>query len=360
MRRASGLYSRKRLLRPSRHGLVSSTLANFLSDISALFEDINKAFDAEMEKHVEALGGVEKSVRIATRSLADRRQQVDLTRTKLATLEQQAERVENARRALDAPEMDWTGRTPLKAEATLPPAFGFVPPAVPTAAGTLKTPVEPPLPARGEPESLIQLRRIAQWEERVATLLEERAAELEGDGADRALKYRKVIALCAKVSVDQVDDVSPVSRNFLEALGSLRSSCFSALGYHDPTCRCGPFNADSATLVHSVGTTFPHGLFPRCERRAAIRTRSVVLAVFLFAQPHTPRGDCLPRAVHAVDVAARRHVACLRRHVCGGHPADSAETSGLERAPCPRHVIHDVAPHLSCHFSEPKLTSRRC
>jgi hypothetical protein len=167
-----------------------------------------------MEKHVEALGAVEKSVRVATRSLAERRQQVEAARLRISTLEQQAERAENARRALDSHEAEWTGRTPLQEEKDLPPAFGLVPPA-PSDGTKNATPVEdPPLPAAGEEGALVTLRRIAAWEDRVAQLLEERAAELEGDGADRAVQYRKVIALCAKVSVDQVDDVSGVDADW--------------------------------------------------------------------------------------------------------------------------------------------------
>lgn len=166
-----------------------------------------------MEKHVEALAAVEKSVRVATRSLAERRQEVDSARQKLASLEQQAERAANARRALEAPDADWTGRTVLKGEKTLPPAFGLGLPLLPPASGEKEEDKDAKLedlvlPTKGDEGALVTLRRVAAWEERVAKLLEERAAELEGDGADRAIKYRKVIALCAKVSVDQVDDVS--------------------------------------------------------------------------------------------------------------------------------------------------------
>lgn len=199
-------------------------MRSLTTDISGLFEDLNRVFDNEMEKHIEALSAVEKSVRVATRSLADRRQQVDAARQKLATLEQQAERAANARRALDAPDLDWTGRTPLKGETSLPPAFGVDIPLLPAAPVADKDKDEGmdvdkdkdgkeedkdiPVPEKGAEGALVTLRRIAAWEDRVGRLLEERAAELEGDGADRAIKYRKVIALCAKVSVDQVDDVS--------------------------------------------------------------------------------------------------------------------------------------------------------
>lgn len=163
-----------------------------------------------MEKHVEALGAVEKDVRVATRALSERRQQVEAARQRVSTLEHQAERAENAKRALEAPQPEWTGRTPLRSEKSLPPAFGLVPPPAPSATpvSDKDTLFDAPLPSPGEEGALVKLRRIAAWEDRVAQLLEEQTKQLEGEGADRAVEYRKVIALCAKVSVDQVDDVS--------------------------------------------------------------------------------------------------------------------------------------------------------
>ncbi|KAL1408458.1 transcriptional regulator swi6 [Vanrija albida] len=186
--------------------------ADVLKNISALFEDVNRTFDEEMEKHIESLNGVEKSVRVATRTLAERRQQVETARTRLGTLEQQAERVDNGRRALEKPVGEWTGRTPLRTEASLPPAFEMVPPSLPGVSDVNDAQSnahvsDPALPESGEPGALVKLRRLAAWEDRVAKLLEERASDLEGDSADRAVKYRKVIAVCAKVSVDQVDDM---------------------------------------------------------------------------------------------------------------------------------------------------------
>ncbi|TXT13486.1 hypothetical protein VHUM_00853 [Vanrija humicola] len=187
--------------------------ADVLKNISALFEDVNRTFDDEMEKHIESLNGVEKSVRVATRTLAERRQQVETARARLGTLEQQAERVDNARRALEKPVGEWTGRTPLRTEASLPPAFEMLPPSLPAVSSSNNDAQsnahvsDPALPASGDPGALVKLRRLAAWEDRVGKLLEERTSDLEGDSADRAVKYRKVIAVCAKVSVDQVDDM---------------------------------------------------------------------------------------------------------------------------------------------------------
>ncbi|TXT09342.1 uncharacterized protein COLE_03276 [Cutaneotrichosporon oleaginosum] len=181
-----------------------------LKNISGLFESLNRAHGTDMETAVVALNEVEKNVRTATRTLAERRQQVEAARQKLTKLEQQAERATNAKRALEAPDADWTGRTVLEGETAPPPAFGIGLPLLPGAgpkADSEDMVDDLPLPVKGEAGALVTLRRIAAWEERAAKLLEERAAELEGDGADRAIKYRKVIALCAKVSVDQVDDM---------------------------------------------------------------------------------------------------------------------------------------------------------
>lgn len=161
---------------------------------------MNKTFDAEMERHVESLGSVEKNVRTATRTLAERRQQVDAARARLASSEQVSERAANAKRALETTS-DWTCRVPLNNEPSLPPAFGILPPLLPGAE------------AAELPDSetdVATLRRLHAWEDRAARLLEERAEQLEGGGGEKAVQYRKVIALCAKVPVDKVDDVSGV------------------------------------------------------------------------------------------------------------------------------------------------------
>lgn len=55
----------------------------------------------------------------------------------------------------------------------------------------------------------MKLRRMAMWEDRMAAVLEDRIEALQSQGADKAVKYRRLVSLCTKVPVDKVDGVSP-------------------------------------------------------------------------------------------------------------------------------------------------------
>jgi hypothetical protein len=176
------------------------------SDISAIFETINETFTNEMLAKQTKLNATEASVRHATRALADKRQQVQRAQAALSEMEQVGQRVENVKRALGAAisDLEWTGRTMLANEMQPPPSFrlGEV-----GHAGDVGG-EEIPLPERGEEGALVRLRRIAMWEDRVADVLEDRMRALQGESADKAVKYRRLVSLCTKVPVDKVDGVS--------------------------------------------------------------------------------------------------------------------------------------------------------
>ena len=150
------------------------------------------------------LNATEASVRHATRALSEKRQHVQRAQSALGELEQLTQKTENVRRALGTlPSQDWTGRSPLSAEmsgeATTPVTFR------PTNSGATGN---TSMPERGQPGSLVQLRRISMWEDRAMAVLEDRMRALEGESADKAVKYRRLVSLCTKVPVDKVDGVS--------------------------------------------------------------------------------------------------------------------------------------------------------
>jgi len=64
------------------------------------------------------------------------------------------------------------------------------------------------MPERGDEEALVKLRRLAMWEDRMVEVIEERMRALEGESADKAVKYRRLVSLCTKVPVEKVDSVS--------------------------------------------------------------------------------------------------------------------------------------------------------
>ncbi|WVF70119.1 hypothetical protein IAT40_004907 [Kwoniella sp. CBS 6097] len=194
-------------------------------NIAAIFETINETFSTEMTAKQTKLNATEQSVRHATRALADKRQQLHRAQLKVGELELISQRAEALRKALSAddsstPPEEWTGRVLLSSEAGtsegLPPAFRNLPPSSsddvnpkiepdaenstdPTSVGEIK------LPERGEEGALVRLRRMVMWEERVTKILEDRITTLQGEGVDKAVKYRRLVSLCTKVPVEKVD-----------------------------------------------------------------------------------------------------------------------------------------------------------
>ena len=179
-------------------------LAERSIDIAAIFEGINDAHSREMTETQTKLNATEASVRHATRALAEKRQQVQRAQLARGELEQVHQKADNVRRALAAVgSQDWTGRT-----TSATPAFQPLPPDVPALTVMDGLGEEVPLPERGAEGAVVQLRRVSMWEDRMTAVLEEKMRALEGESADMAVKYRRLVSLCTGVSVDEVDEVS--------------------------------------------------------------------------------------------------------------------------------------------------------
>ena len=186
------------------------------ADISAIFETINDTFAAEMTQKQTTLNATEQNVRHATRGLAEKRQEVQNAQSSVAEIEQLQQKVENLRRALSVVstpqlDLDWTGRNPLSAELSgqksISPAFRSLPSGIPAPMAS-GSGVHIPIPPAGEQGESQKLKRLAIWEERMAEVLEDKIKALEGETADKAVKYRKLVSLCTKVPVEKVDGVS--------------------------------------------------------------------------------------------------------------------------------------------------------
>ncbi|OWZ66950.1 hypothetical protein AYX15_01858 [Cryptococcus neoformans] len=200
-------------------------------NIATIFESISSTFSGEMLAKQTKLNATEASVRHATRALADKRQHLHRAQEKLATMQLFEQRSENVRRIMDAiaagtllTPAEFTGRTQTmheKSTGQLPPlAFRHVPGLALDASSQSQLNGAPPstslsvddqediaLPERDDPECLVKLRRMALWEDRIAEVLEDKIRAMEGEGVDRAVKYRKLVSMCAKVPVDKVDSM---------------------------------------------------------------------------------------------------------------------------------------------------------
>lgn len=180
-------------------------------DIAAIFENINETFSTELTAKQTTLNQTEQNVRHATRSLADKRQQIHRSQLALNELEQIARKSENIRRALSAVDsQDWTGRTDTRPVSS---AFKPLPSHVEQPQSTGVNGIDIGMPAHGSVDSVTTLRRMRDWEQRAAQVLEQRTQALEGEGLEKELKYRRLVSLCTKVPVDKVDSVSiPLTR----------------------------------------------------------------------------------------------------------------------------------------------------
>ncbi|KIR54440.1 transcription factor [Cryptococcus gattii Ru294] len=202
-------------------------------NIATIFESISSTFSTEMLAKQTKLNATEASVRHATRALADKRQHLHRAQEKLATMQLFEQRSENVRRIMDAitagsllTPSEFTGRTQTmqeKSTGQLPPlAFRHVPGSALDSSSSQQSQLngatsstqlsvedqeDITLPERDDPECLVKLRRMALWEDRIAEVLEDKIRAMEGEGVDRAVKYRKLVSMCAKVPVDKVDSM---------------------------------------------------------------------------------------------------------------------------------------------------------
>ncbi|WVN88669.1 uncharacterized protein L203_103882 [Cryptococcus depauperatus CBS 7841] len=187
-------------------------------NLATIFDDISTTFAQEMLAKQTKLNATEASVRHATKALADKRQQLHQCQEQLDLLLLYEQRSENVKRILDAAQAgstlaveEFTGRTQTSEEKTLNllPPLAFREVSGPYA--NLQFPSQSnedednPLPERNDVDVLIKLRRVALWEDRIAEILEDRIKEMEGEGLERTMKYRKLVSLCSKVPVDRVD-----------------------------------------------------------------------------------------------------------------------------------------------------------
>ncbi|KAK6904056.1 hypothetical protein I203_107570 [Kwoniella mangroviensis CBS 8507] len=197
-------------------------------NIAAIFETISSTFSTEMVDKQTKLNATEQSVRVATKALADKRQQLHRAQVKVGELELLNQRIDSLKQILEKDSVstseDWTGRKLLTGENELPLTFR---PIQSTDQQQVKDQVENEnveddqdddeikLPERIQfdstggtntnTDSLIKLRRINLWQDRILSLLNDNIQNLENQNFEKNFRYRKLISLSTKVPVDKVD-----------------------------------------------------------------------------------------------------------------------------------------------------------
>ncbi|EPQ56335.1 apses-domain-containing protein, partial [Gloeophyllum trabeum ATCC 11539] len=190
---------------------------DIINDMTTMIQGLSKDFSAEIKTKQDALDVTQIHLKAATRELSDQRRQIQEWQKKLGELEQIGHRTRNLQRAIaEEDKFDYTGRTDLQgkdARATAGPAFQWRGHNSTMAAlgGTVdlgfNLDAEPAIPLSDSPASLVRLRRLKMWHERIEKLLEERLSSLRGASAEKTFQYKKVVALCTGIPIDRVESL---------------------------------------------------------------------------------------------------------------------------------------------------------
>ena len=194
-----------------------------ISDMTHMIQSLSTDFQSEIKAKQDALDVTQAHLRAATRELSEQRKQIQTWQGKCAELDMLAQRVRNVDRAFDDEvQFDWTGRggddeSPVADSKN--PAFrfrGLSSTMAGTQAPAIHVDPDPPIPAGNDLQTLIKLRRLKMWHDRMEEITQARMQGLRGASAEKEFMSRKIVALCTGVPVDKVEEV-----------GRLRSHRFS-------------------------------------------------------------------------------------------------------------------------------------
>ncbi|KAF5328315.1 hypothetical protein D9611_014631 [Ephemerocybe angulata] len=188
-----------------------------IADMTTMVQSLSTEFQGEIKSKQDALDVTQAHLRAATRELSEKRKLIQVWQTRCAELDQINQRIRNVDKALaEEDRFDWTGRTDLEgndARATAGPAFQW--------RGTKSTMVgmggsvdlsftvdsEPPVPVTDSPASLVKLRRLKLWHQRMEELVQARLKGLQGASAEKEYQCKKIVALCTGIPLDKVEDM---------------------------------------------------------------------------------------------------------------------------------------------------------
>lgn len=179
-----------------------------------MINSLSADFTLEVKDRTDALERTQVQLRTSTRELSDQRKQVSLWRTKVAEVDDKAQRIKNLERALaEEDSFDWTGRTEIDGSpSTLSAGLSFtyrgpgstlsnLPPGI-----SIEFDADPPLPPNDSDRgSLVHLVRLQTWYDRVVDLLRQRVERLQGGNAEHEQRLQKIVAGCCGVEPDRVE-----------------------------------------------------------------------------------------------------------------------------------------------------------
>lgn len=188
-----------------------------ITDMTSLIQGLSAEFSSELKAKQDSLDVTQAHLRAATRELSEQRRQIQSWQTRCTELDQLSQRIRNLRKALDDEDrFDWTGRTELDGrDARMTAGLSFQYLSEEGAASlpaTILDPsfaleVDPPLPEENSAGALIRLRRMRLWQLRTEYLFNERLKSLEGANLTMEFQCKKIVALCAGIPVDKVEEM---------------------------------------------------------------------------------------------------------------------------------------------------------
>ncbi|KAF9454339.1 apses-domain-containing protein [Macrolepiota fuliginosa MF-IS2] len=190
-----------------------------IADMTLMIQNLSTDFQAELKAKQDALDVTQAHLRAATRELSDKRKQIQAWQSRCAELDQINQRVRNVEKALsDEDQFDWTGRTDLNgrdARETVGPAFQYrgIGSTMVGIGGAVDISVnvdsEPPMPGGGSDTiaTLVRLRRMRIWHQRMEELVRARLTSLQGASAEKEYQCKKIVALCTGIPIDRVEDM---------------------------------------------------------------------------------------------------------------------------------------------------------
>ncbi|KAG9313054.1 apses-domain-containing protein [Chiua virens] len=190
---------------------------DIIAEMTTMIQNLSTEFSAELKAKQDSLDLTQAHLRAATRELSEQRKQIQLWQSRCAELDQVHQRIRNLEKAIaEEDSFDWTGRTDLSGrdgQETAGPAFQWRGPSstMTGVAGSMdisfSVETEPQIPTTDSVASLIRLRRLKLWHERVEGLMEARLKSLQGASAEKDYQCKKIVALCTGIPVDKVEDM---------------------------------------------------------------------------------------------------------------------------------------------------------
>ncbi|CAL1715041.1 unnamed protein product [Somion occarium] len=191
-----------------------------LADIETMIHGLSTDFSAEIKTKQEALDVTQAHLRAATRELSEQRKQIQTWQTKCGELDLVCQRTRNLEKALvEDDNFDWTGRSggyfslpsgqpgagPSGANGVVDTTFQTSKELSSSMDLSFSLDSDPPVPLSDSPASLVKLRRMKMWHERMERLLEERLKNLQGASAEKEFQCKKIIALCTGVPISEIE-----------------------------------------------------------------------------------------------------------------------------------------------------------